>query len=108
MLSKKDWLNPLYFSEAFLLRSTDAGLSVCYDSTPDQCMAVSTLTRSYGAAGLKVQSVRDLGLTVVPDSSHHAEIRGLVNKETDRDEAEYMASQLAKAATLVDQTRRPA
>jgi hypothetical protein len=108
MLRKKDWLNPLYFSEAFLLRPTEVGLSVCYDCTPDQCMAVSTLTRSYGAVGLKAEAVTDLGLTVVPDSARHAEIRGLVNKEVDRDAAEYMASQLAKAVTLVDQTRRPA
>jgi hypothetical protein len=107
MLTKKAWLTPGGLSDAFLLRRTDVGLSVCFECSVDHCMVISALNKSYGAAGLKVQSVTALTLTVEPDSAHHAEIRGLPSKETDSDRAEFLASQLAKAATIVDTTRRP-
>src|SRR5262249_22449372 len=103
MLAKKVWLEAGNLSEAFFLRSTDIGLSVCFGCTPAQCAIVSELNRSYGAASLKVQAVTDLGLTVQPDAkANHAEIHGLPNKEVDGARAEFLASQLAKAATIVD------
>jgi len=74
-------------------------------------MAISALNKSHGAASLKVQSVTALdGLTVEPDSADHAEIRGLPNKEVEAEsaQAEFLASQLARAASIVDRTRRPA
>ena len=111
MLRKKAWLDPGGLSEAFLLRPGEAGLSVCFGCTVDHCMAISALNKSHGAASLKVQSVTALdGLTVEPDSADHAEIRGLPNKEVEAEsaQAEFLASQLARAASIVDRTRRPA
>jgi hypothetical protein len=109
MLRKKDWLDPIYFSEAFLLRSNETGLSVCFHCSTDHCMKISNLKKSYGAASLKVKSATALNLTVEPDSTNHAEIRGLPNTEVEAEsaQAEFLASQLAKAATIVDTTRRP-
>lgn len=108
MLTKKAWLEPGGLSDAFLLRPTDLGLSVCFGCSVDHCVIISNLNKSFGAAGLKVHSVTALNLTVEPDSAHHAEIRGLPNKivQAESAQAEFLASQLAKAATIVDRTRR--
>jgi len=108
MMAKRIWLEPGNLSEAFILRSDETGLSVCFDCTADHCATITALNRTYGAASLNVQVVTDLELTVEPDLANHAEIRGVPSKEVDRDRAEFLASQLARAATIVDQTRRPA
>ena len=107
MLRKKLWLEPGGLEEAFLLRPGETGLSVCFACSADHCMTISGLNKSYGAAGLKVQSVTEIeNLTVEPDSANHAEIRGLPQWEADSAKAEFLASQLAKAANIVDRTRR--
>jgi hypothetical protein len=106
MLRKKAWLEPHLFSEAFVRRPTEKGLSVCYDCTADQCMAISGLRLTYGSAGLSVKSALDLGLVVSADSSNHAEILGVPSKEEDSKRAEYLADQLAKVARIVDRLTR--
>jgi hypothetical protein len=50
----------------------------------------------------RLSSVTLLGLQVVPDRPKHANIKGIPYKEDDPKMAEWYASQLAKASTLVD------
>ena len=109
MLRKKIWLERL--AEAFILRPGEAGLSVCFDCSADQCAIVSALNLTHGAASLKVQSVTDLGLNVAPDgaTANYAQIMGLPNPndgDAAADQAELMASRLAKVAAITDTTRR--
>jgi len=109
MLRKKTWLEHL--AEAFLLRPGETGLSVCFDCTPDQCATLSGLSVTHGAASLTVQSVIGLGLTVQPDgvTANYAQIMGLPDpndSDDAADQAELMASQLAKVASITDTTRR--
>ncbi len=106
VLAKPKWLADLH--EAFILRSneTTTGLSVCFDCTPAEAVAISGLNRSHGVATLPVGSVTALELTVVPDEPHHANIQGLPDKELDPDRAEWLASRLAEAALIVDRTKR--
>jgi hypothetical protein len=87
-------------SLAFMLRENErgTGLSVNFDQTPAECQAGFICT--YGVASLTVQSVADLQLRVVPDEPHHANITGVPYKEDDPLRAEFLASQLAKQATL--------
>lgn len=88
--------------EAFLLRASDkgSGLSVSFDCTAAECRAQFRTT--YGVAMLRVSDVRSLSLEVVPDSPTHANITGMPYKEDDPDQAEWIASQLADRATIVE------
>lgn len=104
VLVKQKWLSNLH--EAFLLRSNETGLSVFFDCSPAESVAISTLSRSYGVARLVVGNVTALQLTVVPDEPRHATIEGLPHKEDDADRAEWFASRLAEAALIVDRTKR--
>lgn len=103
-LTKKAWLDDLH--DAFLLRADETGLSVCFDCSPDECIAILNLNRLHGVASLTVGEVIALKLTVTPDEPHHAVIEGIPHKETDAVMAERVASQLARIATIVDRTRR--
>jgi hypothetical protein len=60
----------------------------------------------YGAASLMVNGVIALELTVTADEPHHAIIEGVPHKEDDRVRAEWLASQLAAMATIIDKERR--
>jgi hypothetical protein len=104
VLAKRAWLVELY--EAFLLRSSETGLSVFFDCTPSEAVALSELNRSFGVAGLFVQSVTSLELAVVADEPRHANIQGLPHKETDPSRAEWLARRLSEAAQILDRTKR--
>jgi hypothetical protein len=103
-LTKQKWLEDLH--EAFLLRSDETGLSVCFDCSPEECIAVLNRNGLHGVASLTVDGVTGLQLTVTPDEPHHAIIEGMPHKEDDAATAERLASQLAAIATIVDRTRR--
>ncbi len=106
VLAKHKWLADLH--EAFILRSneTATGLSVCFDCTPAEAVAISGLNRSFGVATLPVGGVTALELLVIADELHHANIQGLPDKELDPDRAEWLASRLAEVALIVDRTKR--
>ncbi len=96
-----------HLPDAFMLRpiERDSGLSVFYGCSYAQCRAQFRTT--YGIARLTVGSVSELGLQVIPDAPipntpNHANIRGIPYKEDDPAKAEWYASRLAAAATLVD------
>jgi hypothetical protein len=91
-----------------MLGTNETGLSVCYDCQAREAQAIVQLD-SHGVAQLLHGRVTALNLTVVPDSAQHAEIRGMPNKEQNRVEAERLASELAKIASivLVNRYRRP-
>lgn len=89
-----------------MLRTDDEGLSVCFDCSPEDCIAVLGLNRIHGVASLLVSGATELGLTVTPDQPHHALVVGIPHKEQDPDQAEWLASQLAARAVIVDRTRR--
>jgi hypothetical protein len=102
MMRKPIWLECL--AEAFILRPSETGLSVCFDCSPDRCANISRLNPSHGAATLGFQSVTTLGLTVESDAAiaNYAQIMGLPNpndSDAAADAAESMASELAKVAT---------
>jgi hypothetical protein len=103
-LTKKVWLEDLH--EAFMLRPDENGLSVCFDCIPADCITLLCLNRTYGVASLHVNGVTALELTVTPDEPHHALIEGIPHKEEDADRAEWLASQLASIAAIIDRTRR--
>ena len=89
---------------AFLLRTRQDGtkeetLSVSYDCSPEQCAAEFKKCR--GIASLNVGRVRGLGLDVVPDEPHHANITGLPHQADNPAEAERLANQLRRQARLV-------
>jgi hypothetical protein len=65
-------------------------------------MVISEMNKTYGAAELVAQAAFDLGLTVQADSINHAEIRGVPSKEEDSARAEFLASKLANAASIID------
>jgi hypothetical protein len=105
VLAKRVWLDDLH--EAFMLRpSDDDGLSVFFDCTPPEAVGLSGLARTYGVASLSFATATGLGLGVTPEDVHHALVTGLPHKETDADRAEWLASRLAEAATIVDRIRR--
>jgi len=104
VLAKQRWLADLH--EAFMLRSNESGLSVFFDCTPAESVALSGLNRSHGVATLTVGNVTALELTVIPDEPCHATIEGLPHKEHDADRAEWLASRLAEVAVIVDRTKR--
>ncbi|MFI5098601.1 MAG: hypothetical protein ACHQT6_11570 [Candidatus Acidiferrales bacterium] len=107
VLVKKVWMDRSGLHEAFMLRPNENELSVCYDCQPEQCFDLSPqLTRMYGVASLKVNRVTALNLTVVPDSQNHAAIQGVPHKDVNPTEAEWFASRLAEAATIVDRIKR--
>jgi len=103
-LTKKKWLEDLH--EAFLLRTDEDELSVCFDCSPEECLAILDLNRLHGVASLTVGGVIGLYLTVTPDDPHHAVIQGIPHKEDDAATVERLASQLAAIATIVDRIRR--
>jgi hypothetical protein len=103
-LTKKAWLEDLH--DAFLLRADETGLSVCFDCTAEECIAILDLNRLHGVASLTVAGVTALQLTVTADEPHHATIEGIPHKEHDAATAERLASQLAAIATIIDRTRR--
>jgi hypothetical protein len=88
--------------DAFFVRKAekDTGLSVSYHCTYAECRAQFNTT--YGVASLLVSSVNQLGLHVVPDAPKHANIKVIPYKEEDPKMAEWYATQLAKAAKVVD------
>jgi hypothetical protein len=92
--------------DAFLLRQNErnSGLSVFYRLTNEACRA-GFLT-SYGVADLRVGGVRELGLGVVPDELHHANITGLPYQEDDPEMAEWYAGRLADQAAIVDRGKQ--
>ncbi len=95
-----------HIPDAFMLRSDerDSGLSVCFDCTPEECVA--TLNASYGFAILLAGGVFDLNLQVVSDAPHHANIKGIPYKEDDPPRAEFLASQLAGVVVRAQHTKR--
>ena len=103
-LTKKKWLKDLH--DAFLLRTGETGLSVCFDCLPEECITIIPFKCLHGVASLNVGGVSALHLTVTPDTPHHAVIEGIPNKEVEPVRAELLASQLAAIATIVDRTRR--
>jgi len=94
-----DRVNRRILAAAFMLRENEEGLSVSYDSTPQQCAA--GFNKCHGVASLHVGRIRDLGLDVIPDEPRHANIVGLPHREHDPAEAERFARQLQKQARLV-------
>ena len=103
-LLKAKWLEHL--PEAFMLRSDENELSVCFDCAPADCITILNLNRVHGVARLTLNAVAALELTVTPDEPNHALIEGLPHKEDNPDRAEFLASQLAASAVIVDRTRR--
>jgi len=88
---------------AFMLRTLPDGtkeesLSVSHDCSPVEC--ASGFNKCYGVASLHVGPIRGLGLDVVPDEPHHANIVGLPHKDDDLAKAEYLAGRLQRQATL--------
>jgi len=98
LLSAKHLKN---LADAFLLRKSENGLSVSFDCTVAECRAAFDTT--YGVARLEMGHITGLGLQVVPDKPHHANIQGLPHKEQDPDQAEWLASKLAERAIVVDE-----
>ncbi len=92
--------------EAFLLREAEknSGLSVFYSLSNEACRA--EFDPSYGVATLLVGGVQDLGLGVVPDEPHHANITGLPYEEENPDMAQWYAGRLADQATVVDRGKQ--
>jgi hypothetical protein len=92
--------------EAFMLRTDEkaSGLSVNFDWTPQECQEKTTLNKTHGVASLRVASVTELNLGVVPDEPNHANITGVPHKEDDPKLAEYLANELAKRSALVSTT----
>jgi len=86
-------------ARAFLLRQNEQGLSVNYECTPQECAA--QFKKCHGVASLHVGRVRNLGLDVVPDEPHHANILGLPHRDDDPATAERMARLLLAQARLV-------
>ncbi len=103
-LVKKAWLENLH--EAFMLRADENELSVCFDCAPSDCINILRLNRVHGVARLAVEDITTLELSVRPDEPNHALIEGILHKEENADKAEWLASQLAAAAAIVDRTRR--
>ena len=89
-----------------MLRPDESGLSVCFDCIPPDCITILGLNRTYGVARLHVNGVTALDLTVTPDERHHALIEGIPHKEDDAPRAEWLASQLAAIAEVIDRNRR--
>lgn len=88
----------------FMLRIRQDGtkeeaLSVSYECSPKQCAA--GFDKCHGVASLHVGRIQGLGLDVIPDEPHHANIIGLPHKEDDKAEAEHFARQLQEQARLV-------
>jgi hypothetical protein len=102
---KKRHLTAETLREAFMLRSTETGLSVCYDCKPEDCFDLIQMDM-HGVAKLIVGRVRGLGLKVIPNEQHHANIEGVPHKEENEVEAERLASALAEIADIVDRTTR--
>jgi hypothetical protein len=103
-LLKPKWLNDLH--EAFMLRQGEEGLSVSFDCTPEECIEISGMNTSHGVASLGVAGILGVGLTVVADEVHHANIFGVPHKDVDAARAEWCASRLAEIATIVDRIKR--
>lgn len=100
VLKKKKYLQRENLSDAFLLGTDEAGLSVCYNCLIEEAQAVAALD-SEGAAALAHDRITALLLTVAPDSPNHAEIQRVPHKETNRAEAERLAIALANCVTNV-------
>lgn len=102
---KKKYLTAENLREAFMRRSNEKGLSVCYDCKPEDCFGLIQMDM-HGVAKLIVGQVRGLGLKVVPNEPHHADIEGVPSKEEDEVVAERLATALAEIANIVDRTTR--
>jgi hypothetical protein len=102
---KKKYLTAENLREAFMRRSNETGLSVCYDCKPEDCFNLIQMDM-HGVAKLVVGQVKDLGLKVIPDEPQHANIEGVPHKEENEVEAERLANALAKIANIVDRTTR--
>lgn len=87
--------------QAFMLRQDErqSGLSVNFDCSAEQCR--DQFKKSYGVVTLVVRDVNDLGLEVVPDQPHHANIHGIPHKDDDPETAEHLANSLAQRAILI-------
>ncbi len=90
---------------AFILRANECGLSVSFDCTPEECAA--HFKTCHGVVSLHVGRVRNLGLDVIPDDTHHANIVGLPHPEEKPAEAEHVARQLQAQARLAWSPTRP-
>lgn len=103
-MSRKDWIDQTahrVLPGAFFRRPPAAdgsGLSVDVES-PSSCH--KSLNKCHGVVSLHVGRVRNLRLEVVVDESPHANITGVPRQQDDRDEAEHLASELAKQARIV-------
>lgn len=108
VIKKKECLRRERLSEAFMLGTGETGLSVCYDCLASEAQSIVQLD-SHGVAQLLHGGVTALHLAVVPDHPKHAEIRGIPHKETNRVEAERLASELATISTIahVQRYRKP-
>lgn len=102
---KRRYLTAENLREAFMLRSTETGLSVCYDCKPEDCFELIQM-EMHGVAKLIVGRVKALGLKVIPNEAHHANIEGVPHKEENEVEAERLANALAEIADIVDRTTR--
>ena len=89
-----------------MLRADETGLSVCFDCAPSDCLRILDLNCIHGVARLILADVQSLHLSVTPDEPHHALIEGIPNKEENPEKAEWLATQLAAIAIVVQQTRR--
>jgi len=94
-----DRVNNHVLAAAFIVRPNEQGLSVKYERTPDQC--AGQFNKCYGVASLHVGRVRNLGLNVLPDDAHHANIVGVPHPDRDPAEAERFARRLQAQARLV-------
>jgi hypothetical protein len=103
-MSRKGWIDQAahrVLPAAFIRRPPPAdgsGLSVDIES-PSSCH--ESLNKCHGVVSLHVGRVRELRLDIAPDEPPHANIVGVPRQEDDREEAEHLASQLAKQARIV-------
>jgi len=102
---KKRHLAPENLREAFMRRSNETGLSVCYDCKPENVFDLIQMDM-HGVANLVVGQVKGLGLKVIQDEPQHANIEGVPHKEENEVEAERLANALAAIANIVDRTTR--
>jgi hypothetical protein len=88
-------------AQAFLLRKDETdGLSVKYNCTPDDCEN-ELKEKSYGVLSLIAHQVTGLGLRVIPDEPHHANIKDIPHKHDDAERAMLLAGQLSTLAVTI-------
>ena len=103
-MARKNWIDKTssrVLPTAYFRRpppKDDDGLSVDV-SSPQSC--ASALSDCFGVASLHVGRVRDIRLDVVVDEEPHANIVGVPRRDDNREQAERLASLLAKQSRLL-------